>query len=65
MTLLQQTKVALSSYEDKRFYFDNMSSVGYGHPDCRLEQEVNNDDGGDDGDEGDEFPTLEGKNFIL
>ena len=68
MTLLQQTKVALSSYEDKRFYFDNMSSVGYGHPDCRPrhEQDVNNDGGGgDDDDDGDELPSLEGKNFYI
>ena len=72
MTLLQQTKVALSSYEDKRFYFDNMSSVGYGHPDSRIDRDIDDDnDGGggggddDDNDDHDEFPTLEGKNFIL
>ena len=31
MTMLQQRKLALSPYEDKRYYINNMTSVGYGH----------------------------------
>ena len=34
MSLIKQTKIALSSFEDKRYYIDNFKSLGYGHPDC-------------------------------
>ena len=44
MSLIEMTKVALSSYEDKRYYFDNFKSVGYGHPACSEEREMDIND---------------------
>ena len=35
MALITQRKLALSSFEDKRYYIDAYHSVGYGHPACR------------------------------
>ena len=34
MRMISQRKLALSSYEDKRYYLNNSQSVAYGHPLC-------------------------------
>ena len=58
MTLLQQTKIALSSFEDKRYYLDNLTSLGYGHPDCQGGREMVGDEGQVDEPPS---PSMEGK----
>ena len=32
MSLTKNSKVILSSFEDKRYYVNNLESYGYGHP---------------------------------
>ena len=50
MSLIKMNKLVLSSIEDKRFYFNNLKSVGYGHYKIRecVEKRTREDDHGDD-----------------
>ena len=36
ISLTKNSKMMLSSYEDKRFYINNLKSYGYGHYKCKT-----------------------------
>ena len=57
MSLTKNSKVILFSFEDKRYYINNLESYGYGHP--KIPKNNINSSNNDDGDACEN--TLEGK----
>ena len=62
MSLMSTVKLALSPYEDKRYYIDYNTSVGYGHPLCQSQQQQQQQHHQEDEDEGKNITTVNNNN---